>query len=193
MSYDGYGIPQIKDGQDHLGGNINEGDPYTYCPTVWNYLIDRFCIKSVMDLGSGRGHCANYFFNKGIKTVAIDGLDYNVMYSFFPTVKQDLTKGPVFTRVDLVHCQEVVEHISEEFLENLLSSLTCASYVLMTHALPGQEGHHHVNCQPKEYWINHLKKRSYHLLSEDTNRIKKMAEKDGAIYMAQSGLFFARR
>ena len=62
MSYDGYGIPQIKDGQDHLGGNINEGDPYTYCPTVWNYLIDRFCIKSVMDLGSGRGHCANYFF-----------------------------------------------------------------------------------------------------------------------------------
>lgn len=192
MSYAGYALTPTY-GNDHLGGNINEGDPYTYCPKVWDYVIDRFCITSLMDLGSGRGHCANHFFKKGIKTLAVDGLDYNVLYSFYPTVKQDITKGPVFTRVDMVHCQEMVEHISEEYLENLLQSLVCGSYILLTHALPGQDGHHHVNCQPKEYWVGHLHKKGYFLLEEDTERIRKLAELDGAIYMAQTGLFFAKR
>ena len=32
--------------------------------------------------------------------------------------KHDLTKGPVVARVDLVHCQEVVEHIEERYLDN---------------------------------------------------------------------------
>jgi hypothetical protein len=28
--------------------------------------------------------------------------------------------------------------------------------VAMTHAVPGQPGYHHVNCQPAEYWIKKL-------------------------------------
>ena len=26
----------------HLGGSIKLGDPFTYCPTVWDYVIARF-------------------------------------------------------------------------------------------------------------------------------------------------------
>ena len=191
MSYDGYsGTP--RNGVDHLGGNISEGDPYTYCPSIWKYLIDRLCITSMLDLGSGKGHAAHFFYKRGVKAIAVDGLDANVDNAIYPTLKQDLTKGAVKCRVDLVHCQEVVEHIEEKYLENLLDSLSCGQYIVMTHALPGQPGHHHVNCKPKEYWIDHLKTKGYNLLSEDTDRIKKLAKLDGAIYMAQSGLIFSK-
>ena len=30
----------------HVGGNIVEGDPFTYAPSVWNYLIHRFFVMS---------------------------------------------------------------------------------------------------------------------------------------------------
>ena len=192
MNYDG--LQNAHDEQlPHLGGNIIEGDSATYSPSVWNYLIDRFAVKSVLDLGCGMGYSSNYFHSKGMYVVAVDGLPNNVRNSVYPSLLCDLTKGPVTTRVDLVHCQEVVEHIEEEYLENLLSSLACGKFIVMTNALPGQGGYHHVNCQPTEYWINHLKRYNCELLVEDSNRIRRLADQDGAVYMAQTGTVFANR
>jgi hypothetical protein len=34
----------------------------------------------------------------------------------------------VETRVDLVHCHELVEHIEETFLDNVLASPMCGKY-----------------------------------------------------------------
>ena len=177
----------------HLGGNIGEGDAFTHCPNVWSYVIDRFCIKSVLDLGSGVGNAAHYFFGKGLKTVAVEGLPENVMRAFYPTICHDLNNGPVVTSVDLVHCQEVVEHIAEEHLDHLLSSLACGRVILMTHALPGQTGYHHVNLKPMDYWVKHISERGFNLLQEDTNRIRAIARNERAIYMQNSGLLFHRK
>jgi hypothetical protein len=177
----------------HLGGNIKEGDPCTFCPRVWEYVIERFCIASVLDLGSGVGNAAYWFFKRGLQTVAIEGLPANIPYSFYPAICQDLTKGPVFTSVDFVHCQEVVEHIEEKYLDNLLTSLTCGRVILMTHALPGQGGYHHVNEKPPDYWIKHLDGRGYNLLAEDTTRIRELAKQERAIYLEKTGLLFHRR
>src|SRR5712692_1389066 len=119
-TYDGLELAQsAKD--PHLGGSIKGGDPFTYCPAVWDYVIGRFGIESVLDLGSGAGNAAQYFFNKGLKVVAVEGLEDSVVSSIFPAVKLDLTAGPVVTRVDLVHCQEVVEHVEEKYLEHVLA------------------------------------------------------------------------
>ena len=177
----------------HLGGNIKEGDPGSFCPHVWDYVIDRFCVRSVMDLGCGVGHAAEYFFKKGLRTLAVDGLAANVRASYYPAVCHDLTAGPVITNVDLVHCQEVVEHIEERFLNNVLSSLGCGRIILMTHAVPGQGGHHHVNEKPMEYWNDHIQRMGYTLLVEDSNRVRAIAKQEGAIWMAGSGLVFHRR
>lgn len=175
----------------HLGGNIRFGDPDTFSPKVWDFVIDRFGIRSVLDLGSGVGNAAQYFSRKGLSVVAVDGLRENVEMAIFPTVLCDLTKEPVVTQVDLVHCQEVVEHIEEEYLENLLSSLMCGKYILMTNALPGQLGHHHVNLQPTEYWIDHLVRRGCQLLALDSNRVRALAQSDGAPYLAATGTLYA--
>jgi SAM-dependent methyltransferase len=189
MTYDGIQFNEFK----HLGGNCIEGDPYTYTPGVWSYLIDRFCIKSMLDVGSGIGHCAEYFSKRNVRSIAMDGLYSNVHHSIYPTVQWDINLGPFKTRVDLVHCQEVVEHISPEYVQNLIDTFKSGHYICMTHAVPGQYGHHHVNCQPDEYWIDLMIQNNCHLLNEDTKRIKEIARGDGSSYLESTGLLFCNR
>jgi SAM-dependent methyltransferase len=177
----------------HLGGNIREGDPFTFAPSVWDYLIDRFAAGSFLDLGSGIGHAADYFARKGLRGVAVDGLAANVEDAVFPTVLHDLEKGPLRMKVDLVHCQEVVEHIDGAYVGNIIETLLSGRIIAMTHAVPGQGGIHHVNCQSSDYWIQHLRDRGGELLAEDTDRVRALAEKDGARYLAATGLVFANR
>lgn len=174
----------------HLGGNVSIGDPMTYSPASWDYLIQRFCIRSVLDLGCGIGNASNYFHRKGIATVAVDGMIDNISSAIHPIVRIDLSLQPVHTNVDLVHCQEVVEHIKEEHVGNLIQSFQSGKYVCMTHAFPGQGGHHHVNEQPSEYWIDLMTSNGFILLQEDTKRVREHAAADGAVYLQQSGLIF---
>jgi hypothetical protein len=187
MSYAGL-TNVVSNAIPHVGGNIAEGDPYTFAPSVWNYVIDRFCVRSVLDIGSGLGHASEFFFSKGLRVLAVEGDPENVARSLYPAIQFDLTRGSVSARVDLVHCQEVVEHIEERYLDNLLDSMCAGRFILMTNALPGQGGHHHVNEQPTEYWVRHLATRGCRVLVEDTNRLRRLAANDGAIYLAQTGL-----
>jgi SAM-dependent methyltransferase len=177
----------------HLGGNVREGDPYTYSPTTWDYVVRRFAVSSVLDLGSGMGFASEYFFRQGLRVIAVDGAAENIRNAVYPTLQIDITRGSVVCEVDLVHCQEVVEHVAEAYLENLLDCLCNGKFLLMSHALPRQYGHHHVNLQPKEYWVAHLDRRGFNYLVEDSRRIRELARQDGAIYLANSGLVFARR
>jgi SAM-dependent methyltransferase len=154
-------------------------------------MIGRFGVTSVLDLGSGCGNASLYFYKRGLQVLAVDGFPDNVLQSLYPAIEHDITKSAVLTNVDLVHCQEVVEHISEAYLDNLLASLLTGKIVLMTHALPGQLGHHHVNLQVPEYWISHIEARGGAFLEEDSNRIRKLAAHDGAIYMERTGLVFS--
>jgi hypothetical protein len=190
MSYQGLSFRADRS-EPHLGGNVAEGDPFTFSPAVWQYAIDRFAVSSVLDLGSGLGYASEYFFRKGMRVIAVEGLADNVRNAVYPTLRLDLSSSRVYCKVDLVHCQEVVEHIEEKYLNNLLSSLCCGKYVLMTHALPGQPGHHHVNLQPREYWVEHMRRRGYAYLEEDSERIRRLATSEGAKYVAASGLVFA--
>jgi len=192
MLYQGLDIATSQTAS-HVGGNVKVGDPFTYCPLVWDYLIARFGISSVMDLGCGTGNAAWYFSSKGTKVVAVDGFEENVRRSLYPATLHDLTRGPVITQVDLVHCQEVVEHIEEAYLDHLLNSLLSGKIIAMTHALPGQDGYHHVNLKPQEYWVTHLQQRGAVILEEDTRRIRELAARDGAPYMQATGLVFANQ
>lgn len=192
MSYAGLSSRE-NESVPHLGSNIVEGDPFTYAPSVWDYLIKRFALRSVMDIGSGMGYAAEYFYQSGMRVVAVEGLKENCEGSIFPSLHVDLTQNRAFANVDLVHCQEVVEHIEEAYLENLLSSLCCGKFLVMTHAVPGQGGYHHVNEKPTEYWIENLRKHHFEVLLEDSNRVRALAAKDGAKYLAQTGLVLANK
>lgn len=177
---------------EHVGGNIWQGDPCTFAPTVWRYMVDRFGARTVLDVGSGRGHAADWFDRAGCRVVAMDAARVNVRSALYPTVYHDLTVDPFECPVDLVHCQEVAEHILPAHVEHFLETLSNGDVIVMSHAEPGQAGYHHVNCQPASYWIERLSARGYRHLTIDSDRVRAMAAADGAAHLARSGLVFAR-
>jgi SAM-dependent methyltransferase len=177
-----------------LGGNLIGGDPDTYHPALWNYLLDEFGVQSVLDVGCGEGHCVRYFNDAGVKAFGVDGLKQNIERAVAPIELHDLREGPYVLPVDLVHCCEVVEHIEEIYLDNLLRTLSNGAVIAMTHALPGQDGYHHVNCQPEEYWIGKLEAYGYEFLPQQTREAKDRIVASGTwTYFVQSGLVFRRR
>lgn len=192
MSYQGL-RNIVSTASPHLGGNLDSGDPFSFSPRCWDYLIRRFCVQSILDLGSGLGEASFYFHSKGMAVIAVDGLSENINHAAYPTVRVDLSQTHVETRVDLVHCQEFVEHVSEKFVDNIIKSFQSGKFLCMTHAFPGQGGHHHVNEQPPEYWIKLLSENGFCLLQEDTKRVRSFAAEDGATYLSKSGLVFRNK
>ena len=147
-----------------LGGNIRHGDLATFCPNLWRFLVSRFAVRSMLDVGCGEGHAARFFHDLGVFAHGIDGLRKNVERAVIPIALHDLLAQPYVMPVDLVWCCEVAEHIDEGCVDRFLSTLTNGKIIAMTHAVPGQSGHHHVNCQPAEYWVDMLAERGYRLV-----------------------------
>lgn len=152
----------------HLGGYIigltEYGDPNSYSTEVWDWMIENK-IKSVIDIGCGEGHSTKYFIEKGINCLGIEGGENAVNNSPVKSslVLHDFTEGPYIPseNYDAVWCCEFVEHVEEKFVDNFLKTFTFANKILLTHAVPGQEGYHHVNCQPPEYWIKKIENLGY--------------------------------
>lgn len=182
--------------KSNLGGNLFYGDAGSFSPKVYEYIINRYCVQSVLDVGAGLGHLAYHInHNYHIPVIGIEGLPFNVANAHYPLVHHDLTKGPFECgMVDLVNCVEVVEHIDPKYLDHLLDTLTRGKLLIMTHAIPGQNGEFHVNEQPSSYWIEKLATRGFGLLAQDTQVIRKLAASENHFptYFAQSGLVFGR-
>ena len=188
-------MPVALDPKDPaLGGNIIGGDPNTYHPALWSFLVERFSVKSILDVGCGEGHCVKYFSDLGVRAVGFDGLQTNIERAVVPITFHDLRLGPFIMPVDLVLCCEVVEHIKEKYLPNLLQTLANGRVIAMTHARPGQVGHHHVNCQPASYWIKNLETLGVDMLPLETRKGKSQIKASGRwTYFIQSGLILVRR
>jgi len=176
-----------------LGGNVHQGDPFSFSPRVWTYLVHRFGVKSVLDVGCGEGHAAKYFSSVlGCITLAMDGLRENLDGAVYPIIVHDLRKVAFVTKVDLVHCVEVAEHLEAEFVDNLFMTFSAGRVLSMTHAVPGQDGHHHVNCQSTDYWRDNAARFGFSLAAEDTRRVRELAEQDGALHFQKTGLVFTK-
>lgn len=180
----------VDESKPHLGGNFAELNPATFCPESWDYVIKKYNINSVMDVGSGQGHAPKWFADRGLEAYAIEGLKENVDKAIFPTELVDLTEGSYTKNVDMVNCIEVVEHIEEKYLENLLTTICCGKYLFMTHAVPGQKGHHHVNCQPTSYWNEHLARYGFRPALDDTAEIQRLAK--NSKHIRETGMLFIK-
>ncbi|MDJ0932424.1 hypothetical protein [Breoghania sp.] len=47
----------VMEGRESLGGNLRlRCDTNATTPKLWRYLVDRFAVSSLLDVGSGEGH-----------------------------------------------------------------------------------------------------------------------------------------
>jgi len=190
--------------EPHLGGYMHDGDPATTFPTMWKFLVNDKKIKSVLDVGCGRGHALKIFQDQGCRILGIEGCRDAVETSIVPgRVKCfDFTYQKVVPQkdFDLVISVEFVEHVEEKYKENFLACFDKGKYIAMTFAGPGQGGHHHVNCQPAEYWIEEIEKRGFMYNEKYTKILKDKALEDRFTYcptfdgnhFEHRGLFFEK-
>jgi hypothetical protein len=141
--------------EGHLGGFIEEGDPRTYCPQVWDYFIQQERVASMVDVGCGTGVACEYFSKAGVVVTGVDGSESAERLFRVPgrMIFHDYAQGPLAIEADLAWSSEFVEHVEEQYRHNFMVTFQGCRTVAMTYAMPGQAGHHHVNCQPGSYWV----------------------------------------
>lgn len=192
---------RIKDDEGHLGGYvIGQKDPRTWCPLVWQWMSDTLRVRTVLDVGCGLGHAVECFHRNLIAALGLDGSESAIRDSVAPDYcgRHDFTTGAIEedNRFDAVWSCEFVEHVHEDFLPNVLEAFRLATgYLLMTHATPGQGGHHHVNEQPREYWIDLLENNGFAFDDDLTTKARSLASKqpnDDGLYFRKTGLVFRR-
>lgn len=177
----------------HLGGYVTGGDPDTQLPGLWQWLVGKLKVESVLDVGCGDGAALEVFSRLGVRGVGVDGMpqaDERIVQHDYTTGLSELG-DQVF---DLVWSCEFVEHVDERYVANFMNDFCRAPVVAMTHAVPGQTGWHHVNCQDDAYWVGVLASHSYVLDEKLTkqSRAKAKFHANPENYFTQSGLVFRR-
>lgn len=179
----------------HLGGNIDGGDPLSICPSLWKWAVEKFKVLSVLDVGCGRGESLECFKNYGLRGFGIDGLQANV-----DAVRKKGLKGEVWdltigsyqsaSKFDMVWCCELVEHIEEKFVNNILDTFLVGRIAFMTHAMPRQKGYHHVNCKDDKYWIDIMTQHGLWYLKDESIYSRSLVP---STYWSRSGLIFENK
>lgn len=172
----------------HLGGHENE----THVDEgAMDYLIQKFKIKSYLDVGCGPGGMVELAHSKGLVSTGIDG-DFTLVRPD-PTLYliHDYTAGPapVDTDWDLGWSCEFLEHVAEQYMDNYMDTFMRCKRIVVTHAFPGQGGHHHVNEKDSNYWFQQFGRRGFLLDIISTDEIRKASTMQER-YIRVSGMVF---
>jgi SAM-dependent methyltransferase len=124
-----------------------------------------FCFYSLIDFGCGNGYIAAELKRAGKQVIAFDGAHTATGYSNISIAQYDLTQPIELPfQVDISLCLEVAEHLPEESSDVLVKTLTDASneWIVFSAATPGFGGHHHLNEQPRKYWMDKFESRGFY-------------------------------
>ena len=189
----------------HLGGHKNK--THLDEGTI-DYLIKKFKPKTFLDIGCGPGGMVSVASNKGLKAKGIDGdwlveRDANLQDKIHI---HDYTQGPskIGGKYDLVWSTEFLEHVDEQYQKNYMTDFAKGKWALVTFAPPGKGGHHHVNCQTAEYWIDVFANYGFEYDDVTTQTVRKATtmgrvktledgtQVDKHRFVANNGLFFSK-
>lgn len=172
---------------EHLGGHLNK----THTDRgVLVWAINKFNIKSMIDIGCGPGDMVNIAKERNLEVLGIDGdFTLNLTEPDFLICDFTIEKPKIDRTFDLAWSVEFLEHVEEKYMDHYMEAFKSAKYIICTAAPPGQAGHHHVNCQPKEYWFDKFKQYGFEYDKEMTQEMKNNSTmKKG--FIKSNGMFF---
>ena len=137
-------------------------DGLAYCISE---IVNQKKINTVVDMGCGPGWYVAYLRKSGIEAYGYDANPYTekisscLFNSDYHCECLDLSEEIHFkSPFELVLSIEVGEHIPQEFQEIFLDNLTnnCSNSLLLSWAVPEQDGDGHINTRPNEWVINQI-------------------------------------
>lgn len=180
----------------HLGGHQNK----THLDNgALDWLIKTFNAKSFLDIGCGPGGMVELAKSKGLLVKGIDG-DHTLQRPDETNYTlHDFSKGPLIPdfEYDIGWSVEFVEHVDAKYIPNYMPCFQSCNTVVVTYAPPGWEGHHHVNLQDEDYWIQtfatnglkHNEELTHQLRQHSTMNLGKKGKK---AFVRNRGLVFTK-
>jgi hypothetical protein len=135
------GIYGGRGDKQHLGG-FTKIDIHGLSPFVWRLMVRDYGIRSVLDVGCGRGVSTLWFLLHGLDTLCVEGSHDAYLQSMLPDkdlqmVEHDFSRGPWFPErtYDAVWAVEFLEHVGRNFHHNYLPAFRKAAIIFATHSV----------------------------------------------------------
>jgi hypothetical protein len=146
-----------KGDKPHLGG-FTDFDCMGISPSLWKYMVSQYGIKSILDVGCGRGVSTSWFITHGLEYVqCVEGSHDAILQSIIPqkdkyVVEHDFSRGPWWPdrTVDAVWAVEFTEHVGRNYQPNYVTAFRKSALIFVTHSNWG--GWHHVEVHNDDWW-----------------------------------------
>ena len=134
----------------------------------------------VIDLGCGLATYLRYLHDIGFTDLTgVEGTKLNT-FEFGNIIVHDLSTPLELGKKGNVICLEVGEHIAKEYEDVVIDNICklCADdgFIIMSWAIPTQDGIGHVNCQHNIYILDKIVKKGFSLLLDDTLKVRGVVE-----------------
>ena len=155
--------------------------------------------SSFLDIGCGPGGMVELAESMEFKVLGIDG-DYTLKrYNNDRFIIHDFTKGSIDINetFDIGWSVEFVEHVDAKYIPNYMPCFQSCNTVVVTYAPPGWEGHHHVNLQDEDYWIQTFATNGLKHNAELTHQLRQhstmnLGKKGKKAFVRNRGLVFTK-
>jgi len=120
----------------HLGG-FTEIDLDGITPNLWVNLIQKYNVRSFMDVGCGKGVITRWFLEHGADVLCVEGSHDAVSQSILPedkVIEHDYSRGPWWPEktYDVAWSVEFLEHVSRQYYFNYMSTFRKAALIFVT-------------------------------------------------------------
>ena len=171
---------------DHLGGHGNQ----THLDDkLLSYLLRRYKIQTMLDIGCGPGGMVELALNKGIKAIGIDG-DHTIKRTV-PCIIHDFVGGPYKPKdtFDLAWSVEFLEHIPEEYIPHFMPCFEACKRVVMTFSANVRPRRHY-NPQKLPYWIKVFEEHGFAYSEKISNRLRNRSSMRRNFFRDTGSYFF---
>jgi len=142
--------------------------------------LELFAPRSVLDLGCGTGQSLDFFLDRGVDVIGVEGSALAISKARHPerihpfNLNEELDLRSTF---DLVWSFEFVEHIHPRYVHNLMKTFANHSNrIVLSAAPPGQGGEGHFNLQPAAYWIDLFQQYGFDYDTDGTKALQQIEE-----------------
>jgi hypothetical protein len=146
-----------KNDGKHLGG-FTALDLAGVSPSVWKHMMLDYGVKSVLDVGCGRGISTSWFAAHGVDVQCVEGSHDAAERTLLPDpatqlVEHDFSRGPWWPAktYDAVWAVEFLEHVNLQYHVNYVTAFRKAALIFVSTSRWG--GWHHVEVHSDEWWV----------------------------------------
>jgi hypothetical protein len=166
----------------HLGG-FTEFDTSGVSPRVWKAMIQEFGVKSLLDVGCGRGTSTTWFLKHGVDVLCAEGSHDAYEKTFLPDpatqmIEHDFSRGPWWPEktYDAVWAVEFLEHVNLQYHYNYITAFRKAALIFVSTSRWG--GWHHVEVHQDEWWIRKYELYGLRYDEKLTARVRELAKEE---------------